>query len=301
MRATAEIVDGYKGGEANLHLVRHPKIVREYARLEYLTPCERLLIETYVAAGTAVLDLGVGGGRTTPYLLARAGRYLGVDYSPEMIGHCRQKFPGVEFCEADASNMAWLDDGSFDVILFSFNGIDWLWPSEKRWRCIRECRRLLRPGGVFIFSAHNPRSIFVWRGWDPGRVRAFSRRLVGRAKILYPLTLGAATAAKATISLLRSASETISRIARRVPSRAFRQRDGYMIDPAHPGLLNHYWTPVKAISELRGLGFRNLGVWCDEYPQKRSIYRADWFYYAFAKADESGEGSRTGERADESH
>jgi len=287
--ATAEARSLSLESDANVHLVRDPEIAREYARLDYLTPCERLLVETYVAPGAAVLDLGVGGGRTTPHLLARAGRYLGVDYSAEMIRHCREKFPGVEFCEADASNMPLLKDGSFDVIFFSFNGIDWLWPSEKLWSCIHECRRLLRAGGVFIFSSHNPRSIFVWRGWDTDRVRAFSRRLVGRSHILYPLAVGAATTAKAALSFFRSAAESVSRIVRRVPRKAFRERHGYMIDPAHPGLLNHYWTPENAISELRSQGFQSLGVWCDEYPEKRSIYRADWYYYAFAK---------NGERAD---
>jgi SAM-dependent methyltransferase len=263
-----------------------------------------MLIEKYVAPGAAVLDLGVGGGRTTPYLLAKAGRYVGVDYSREMIGLCRQKFPGVEFCEADASNMPLLRDESFDVIFFSFNGIDWLWPSEKRWSCIRECGRLLRPGGVFVFSSHNPRSIVVWRGWDPERVRAFSRRLVGGSRILYPLAVGAVTTAKAAISFFRSASESVSRMGQRVPRQAFWKRKGYMIDPAHPGLLNHYWTPENAISELQSLGFQNLGVWCDEYPRKRSIYRADWYYYAFAKAEESAgqEGvARNRLGADESH
>jgi SAM-dependent methyltransferase len=290
MRASLELGALEEGGDANLHLVEDPAIAREYARLDYLTPCERWLVETYVAPGAAVLDLGVGGGRTTPYLLARAGRYLGVDYSAEMIRHCRQKFPGVEFCEADAANMAQLQDKSFDVIFFSFNGIDWLWPSEKRWSCIGECRRLLRAGGVLVFSSHNPRSIFVWRGWSPERARWYSRRLVGGNKVLYPLALGAVTAAKAAICFFRSAAESVSRMVRRVPRKAFRQGEGYMIDPAHPGLLNHYSTPANAISELEGRGFQNRGVWCDEYPGKRSLYRADWYYYAFAKVgDGAGE------------
>ena len=289
--AAAKLRDVAAESDVNLHLVQDPAIVREYARLDYLTPCERLLIETYVAPGAAVLDLGVGGGRTTPHLLVRAGRYVGVDYSPEMIRLCREKFPGVEFREADASNMPLLQDQSFDVIFFSFNGIDWLWPSEKRHSCIRECRRLLRPGGIFIFSSHNPRSILAWRGWDPGRVCSFSRRITGGSKILFPLAVAAATAAKATLSFFRSVSETISRTGHRLPSKAFRQGEGYMIDPAHPSLLNHYWTPERAISELSSLGFQNLGVWCDEFPKPRSIYRADWYYYAFVKSGGNGEPS----------
>jgi SAM-dependent methyltransferase len=302
--ATAAVRNAGLESDVNLHLVEDPAIAREYAQLDYLTPCERLLIETYVAPGAEVLDLGVGGGRTTPYLLARAGRYLGVDYSPEMIRHCREKFPGVDFCQADASSMPMLGDGTFDVVFFSFNGIDWLWPSEKRWNCIRECGRLLRVGGVFVFSSHNPCSIFVWRGWDPDRVRSFSRRIAGGNNLLYPLIVGAATTAKATLSFVRSASETVSRMVHRIPCKAFGKREGYMVDPAHPGLLNHYWTPENAISELGSRGFRSLGVWCDEYPKKRSRYRVDWYYYAFAKADENDEaggvaGARSG--ADESH
>jgi SAM-dependent methyltransferase len=302
--ATVQLRDVGVENDVNLHLVQDPAIAREYARLDYLTPCERLLVDTYVSPGAAVLDLGVGGGRTTPHLLARAGRYLGVDYSPEMIRLCRGKFPGVEFRQADASSMPLLNDKSFDVIFFSFNGIDWLWPSEKRHSCIRECWRLLRPGGVFIFSSHNPCSIVVWRGWDPGRLRSFSRRITRGSKILFPLAVAAVTAVKATLSFFRSASETISRIAHRLPRKAFRQREGYMVDPAHPGLLNHYWTPNHAISELCSLGFQSLGVWCDEFPRRRSIYRADWYYYAFAKAERNAEPDRPGSNrseADESH
>src|SRR6266567_2196534 len=99
--ATAEVRDADKDGDANL--CHDPAIAREYAQLDYLTPCERLLVGTYVAPGAAVLDLGVGEGRTTPYLLARAGRYLGVDYSPEMVRLCREKFPGKHFGLARAT------------------------------------------------------------------------------------------------------------------------------------------------------------------------------------------------------
>jgi SAM-dependent methyltransferase len=270
---------------ANLHVYADPAIAREYAQLDYFTPCERFLVETYVPTGAAVLDLGVGGGRTTAYLLGRTGRYLGIDYSPEMIRFCRQKFPGVDFCEADASSMPMLASESFDVIFFSFNGLDMLWPHEKRRSCISECMRLLRTGGVLVFSSHNSRSIIAWRGWDPERVRSFSRRIVRGCRTLYPAAIGAVTVAKAILAVLRSTSETVSRMARHLVSRVFWHGEGYMIDPAHPGLLTHYWTPEKAISELGSFGFQCLGVWCNEHPEKRSIYRADWYYYAFTKGD----------------
>jgi len=90
---------------ANLEVYRNPKVVSHYAGLEYLTACERLLFDTYLTSGMAILDMGVGGGRTTPYLSRKASRYVGVDYSEEMIRLCRDKFPQLEFLVADAADL----------------------------------------------------------------------------------------------------------------------------------------------------------------------------------------------------
>jgi cyclopropane fatty-acyl-phospholipid synthase-like methyltransferase len=82
---------------ANLQVYRDPEVVSHYAALDYLTPCERLLFERYIKPGMKILDIGVGGGRTTPYLSGKASCYVGVDYSAEMITTCRNKFPRLEF------------------------------------------------------------------------------------------------------------------------------------------------------------------------------------------------------------
>ncbi|MBF0188289.1 MAG: methyltransferase domain-containing protein, partial [Magnetococcales bacterium] len=50
---------------------------------------------------------------------------------------------------------------SFDVVLFSFNGIDYIHPYSARLATLREIWRVLKPDGLFIFSTHNncfPRS-----------------------------------------------------------------------------------------------------------------------------------------------
>ena len=69
----------------NLQTYDAPEVAAHYAALDYLTPCERVLFETYVRSGSAILDLGVGGGRTTAYLANRASRDVGVDYAPAMV------------------------------------------------------------------------------------------------------------------------------------------------------------------------------------------------------------------------
>src|SRR5271157_5254557 len=49
-----------------------------------------------------ILDLGVGGGRTTAYLSSIAGQYVRVDYVPEMVEACRAEYPRLEFQTSDA-------------------------------------------------------------------------------------------------------------------------------------------------------------------------------------------------------
>jgi len=79
--------------DTNHQVYERNDVAAHYAGLDHLTPCEQLLFDTYVPLGGEVLDLGVGGGRTTPYLANRASRYVGIDYSAAMIKACRTKFP----------------------------------------------------------------------------------------------------------------------------------------------------------------------------------------------------------------
>ena len=104
-----------------------------------------------------MLDLGIGGGRTTKHFVGRVREYVGVDYAPEMINVCRDRFPewarAGAFKVCDARAMPILGD-YFDFVLFSFNGIDYV-PHEDRLQILREVIRVIRRGGLFVFSTHN--------------------------------------------------------------------------------------------------------------------------------------------------
>jgi ubiquinone/menaquinone biosynthesis C-methylase UbiE len=78
----------------NRDIYRNPETVSHYISYARLEPSELHIFDKYVQSGTDILDIGVGGGRTTPYLSRKAGRYLAIDYSEQMISACRQQFPG---------------------------------------------------------------------------------------------------------------------------------------------------------------------------------------------------------------
>jgi SAM-dependent methyltransferase len=139
------------------------ELVERYTRLSHTFPPERtfLAAQTDWLAGVRMLDLGVGAGRTTPFFAPKVKEYLGVDYAPEMVEVCREKFgqwPNVAFECLDARDLGPLPDAGFDFVFFSFNGIDCVdW--EGRERVLREVERITRPGGRFFFSFHNARDL----------------------------------------------------------------------------------------------------------------------------------------------
>jgi SAM-dependent methyltransferase len=208
-----------------------------------------------------------------------------MDYSEEMIRLCRDKFPQLKFMVADASDLSAFSDGSFDAIVFAFNGLDYLFPEEQRWKCLRECKRVLRPGGVFVFSSHNPRSIFVRPAWDRERLRAFAGKLVSERGVLFLATLSALTAVKALHSCLRATAGSAGRFCRRVSKRALWRGEGYLLDPAHGGLMTHSWTPERVREEMTRFNFRQDAVLGDDHPQRSHELVTDWYYYVFRKVE----------------
>ena len=132
-----------------------PDIARHY-QSRSLTAAETAALLKYQAAfaGRDVLDLGVGTGRTTWYLQPLARRYLGVDYSPGMVESFRAALPGIDVRQADIRDLSELESGSFDFVLGSCNVIDALSHFD-RLLALRGLRRLLRSGGLLVFSSHN--------------------------------------------------------------------------------------------------------------------------------------------------
>lgn len=118
-----------------------------------LTPCEIACLERVPAARRgAVLDIGIGAGRTTAALAGMFQTYIGIDYSDNMVAAAKQRFPGFDLRTMDARDLRF--DTKFDCVMFSFNGIDAL-DIDGRKRAMQNVAAVLEPGGYFVYSMHN--------------------------------------------------------------------------------------------------------------------------------------------------
>lgn len=147
------------------------EIVHHYSQLRQLQPAEQTILDLLGNewASLKMLDIGVGGGRTTQHFARVVQHYVGIDYAQEMIAVCQKRFPSSSpsrvFEVGDARDMAQFQDNSFDFILFSFNGIDALSHLD-RLQVFQEVSRVGKPGGYFFFSSHNLQGLeqeFDWQ------------------------------------------------------------------------------------------------------------------------------------------
>ena len=134
--------------------------VDQYSRASALKPAERAIVDRLGKwlAGRSMLDVGIGGGRTTSHFAPLVATYVGVDYSPPMIAACEARFSGemdnVAFAVEDVRNLSSFETGSVDFVLFSFNGIDCI-GQDDRVKALGELHRVCAPSGFVCFSSHN--------------------------------------------------------------------------------------------------------------------------------------------------
>jgi demethylmenaquinone methyltransferase/2-methoxy-6-polyprenyl-1,4-benzoquinol methylase len=100
--------------------------------------------ETGLQPGGSALDVACGSGKLTAELakLARGGRVVGLDFSPQMLEVARRQHPELEFIEGDALNLPF-EDASFDASTIAFGLRNLADPV----RGLRELQRVVKAGG----------------------------------------------------------------------------------------------------------------------------------------------------------
>lgn len=128
---------------------------------------ERTVLSKYRDALTGrVLEFGMGGGRITRHLVEIADTLQGVDIAEDMVTYCREQYPGATFVQEDLRNLSAWAPNAWDAIYGGYNTFDTLNCTERD-TLFADVARLLRPGGLFMFSSHNRGTLPpVRKPWD---------------------------------------------------------------------------------------------------------------------------------------
>lgn len=108
-----------------------------------------------------VLELGCGAARWSIALTQTGARCVGLDNSARQLEHARRLMAearvDVPLVHASAEAIP-LPDASFDVVFCDHGAMSFADPL----RTVPEVARILRPGGLFAFSAESPLHFICW-------------------------------------------------------------------------------------------------------------------------------------------
>lgn len=111
-------------------------------------------IRIYYPDPERILDLGTAEGRMLAIIKDHYPSTLcvGLEYSPELLDLGVALFQDISFIRADAHNMSFFKDASFEVIVAAAIIEHLKNPGEM----LRESSRILKPGGILIITTPHP-------------------------------------------------------------------------------------------------------------------------------------------------
>jgi ubiquinone/menaquinone biosynthesis C-methylase UbiE len=130
---------------------------RDYDHLQWATKGDYL--SAFIEAGDfnaddVVLDLGTGTGIIAHSIAPRVKQVIGADLSDAMLEHARASYPEIEWREMDAHHLDFADNTFTKLTArMMFHHI-----IEGTDAAMRECLRVLTPGGTLVLSEGVPPS-----------------------------------------------------------------------------------------------------------------------------------------------
>ena len=134
------------------------KIIKWYISRKHIQNGEKKILELVDFLNIkTMLDIGVGGGRTSMYFLNLVESYLGIDIVPDFIDTLQKKYSQKQFKCMNVLDITNLEK-TYDFILFSHNGIDNLLTLEEYTKALDNMYKVCNQNGYVCFSSHN-----IWK------------------------------------------------------------------------------------------------------------------------------------------
>ncbi len=131
----------------------------------------RYVFAAGLCAGKRVLDIACGEGYGSAMLAQAAAETVGVDIDPATVDHANRVYArsGLSFAVGSCEEIP-AKRHAFDVVV-SFETIEHI---EDHARFLREVRRVLRPGGLFICSTPDPAVYLAGKPRNPYHLKELS-------------------------------------------------------------------------------------------------------------------------------
>jgi len=128
-------------------------------------PLHQRLFKAYVVAEKYVhgnvLEVGCGEGRGVELLMGKAGSFTAVDKIEEALIVLRERFPAGKFLSMNIPPLGSLKDNTYDCVV-SFQVIEHI---KNDALYLKEINRVLKPGGVALFTTPNRKMSLSRNPW----------------------------------------------------------------------------------------------------------------------------------------
>ncbi len=250
---------------ANRDVYQLDSIVNVYRKATELLGPEKTVLEQFAGnwKNWRVLDIGIGTGRTTHHFAPLCREYVGVDYAESMVEASKKDYghfgTQVRIQTGDVRSMPEFEDGYFDFVMFSYNGLDSI-SHDERLQALREMKRVGRKGGYLFFSSHNIQYIpSMYRIRHNNNPLYLAYRFYRLGRLLYHNGLP---------GKYKNLDYTVIR------------------DDVHQFRMNHYYAkPRVVVDQLNSLGFSNVRVLPAKTSGELDLQRLDaateypWLHY----------------------